>query len=235
MNNNDNTNNQNMNKFDDEIDFSSPEFENISIVDKVSAGGGYNDLDDEYSNVLELTAYDDNGKTSETGIIGFTEAEYNEIKITEINSTQKKAAKSFIDKVANFIKKLDDVTANEEHKAYIEQTAKLQLNGLYDLMVLQELNKKMIENIVIRINSVNADDYSLIMNYNKLVDQHIKLISETQKMISNIPKKLKEMRNDILNESDFGSIDDDDDDNNSYSSSKDLLKNIRDRYSNGLK
>lgn len=187
---------------------------------------------DEYDEVLNLTQW--NGETNSAEHLSTTIAEYDEINIIEIDERHKKTAQSFISKIARFVKEFKDVELTKQHESYITDVAKLQISNLIDLLTLTDVNRRMIDNIVKRINSVQADDYALVASYNSLVNQHLKLLRETQTMYKNVPSVIKKMRTEILVNQDIEETADsedglDPDNQSSFNSQKSLLRNLRNK------
>jgi len=151
--------------------------------------------DDNYDEVLTLTEYSDGSLINDNNHIV---AEYNNIDIVKITNNHKKEAKSFVQKITKFISAFNDVELNEEHKVYLKEVGQFQLEHLSDLLSLLTINKQMINNIVLRVNSVQAEDYAMIATYNSLITQHLKLMKETQNTYKGIPGVLKKMRTEIL-------------------------------------
>lgn len=151
--------------------------------------------DDNYSEVLQLTEYDGNlGANNNLAIV----AEYNNIDIVTAEKKHTAFAKSFVQKIAKFIIDFKDVELTDEHNKYIKQVGQLQLENLSDLLTLVEINKGMINNIVLRVNSVQAEDYAMISTYTALVNQHLKLLKELHNSYKNIPNVLKKMKTEVF-------------------------------------
>jgi len=152
--------------------------------------------DEDYEEVLQLTEYDGNllNTNNNSGIV----AEYNNIDIVTAEKKHTAFAKSFVQKIAKFIIEFKDVELNDEHQKYLKQVGQLQLENLSDLLTLVEINKSMINNIVLRVNSVQAEDYAMISTYTTLVNQHIKLLKELHNSYKNIPNILKKMKTEVF-------------------------------------
>ena len=56
----------------------------------------------------------------------------------------------------------------------------------------------MINNIVRRVNSVQAEDFAMIATYNSLLNQHLKLMKELQNTYKAIPGVLKKMKTEVI-------------------------------------
>ena len=134
--------------------------------------------DDNYDEVLTLTEYNDGGLggNNSLGVI----AEYDAIDIVSIEKRHKTEAKSFVQKVTKFITQFNDGELTAEHEKYLKEVGAFQLEHLTDLLMFVSINKQMINNIVRRVNSVQAEDYAMIATYNSLLNQHLKLIKELQ-------------------------------------------------------
>lgn len=181
-------------EYDDELEeFSSDEFEYIESEQEVSQK---NDDDDEnYDEVLTLTQFDGNlNANNNLSIV----AEYENIDIVKTNKTHQVFAKSFVSKITKLVLEFNDTELSDSHKKYIQQVGQLQLENLADLLSLVDINKQLLNNIILRINSVQAEDYAMIATYNAAVTQHIKLIKELQNTYKNIPNVIKRMRTEVL-------------------------------------
>jgi len=154
------------------------------------------DNDEDFSEVLELTEYNNNMLVANNDKL--TIAQYDDIKIVEISQKHKIFAKSFVGKITKFVLDFNDVDLSEGHKSYIKNVGKLQMEHLEDLLSLVDMNKQMINNIVNRVNTTQAEDYVVISSYNNLINQHLKLIKELQNTYKSIPNTLKKMKADIL-------------------------------------
>lgn len=159
---------------------------------------------DEYEEVLPLMEYMPNGNFGMTSGVSpfkdsdFVIAEYDKIDNVKIDKKQQSTAKKFVKKIENFIIGFNDVVLTEDHKQYIREVSELQMTHLTDLLILCETNKRMIANIVARVNATQAEDYALIASYNQLINQHLKLIKETTTFYKSIPSVIKKMRTDVL-------------------------------------
>lgn len=136
-------------------------------------------------------------------------AEYEDIDVVQISNSSKRAATSLVNKITKFILEFNDVELNEEHKQYIKEVGQLELNSLVDLISLTEYNKKIIDNIVHRINSVQGEDYSMIQAYANLVNQHLKLTKELHTKHKSIPAVIKRMKAEVLCNQELGNNIDD--------------------------
>lgn len=174
----------------EQIDVETPVFE-TEQVEQVDT--------DEYEEILPLTEYMPNGDFGMTsGNSDFVIAEYDKIDNVKIDKKQQSTAKKFVKKIENFIIGFNDVVLTEDHKQYIREVSELQMTHLTDLLILCETNKRMIANIVARVNATQAEDYALIASYNQLINQHLKLIKETTTFYKSIPSVIKKMRTDVL-------------------------------------
>lgn len=180
----------------EQIDTETPVFE----TEPVGHPNTDTEQTDTYEEVLPLTEYMPNGDFGMTGSVNsdFVIAEYDKIDNVKIDSKQKATAKKFVKKIENFIIGFNDVVLTEEHKQYIREVSELQMTHLTDLLILCETNKRMIANIVARVNATQAEDYALIASYNQLINQHLKLIKETTMFYKSIPSVIKKMRTDVL-------------------------------------
>lgn len=152
--------------------------------------------DEDYTEVLQLTAYEGGMVSNEH--TDFVIAEYENIDTKQVDKETKLLAKKFVTKITKFILDFNDVQLSEEHRNYIRQVGLFQLDNLKDMLSLVEINKQMINNIVARVNAVQAEDYVIINSYNNLVNQHLKLLKEVTNFYKSIPATIKKMRADIL-------------------------------------
>jgi hypothetical protein len=145
--------------------------------------------------VLKLTEYDGNLQTN-SGVS--VVAEYHDINIAEIDQKHALSAKNFVTKVTKFVLDFKDLDLTDAHKAYVKEVAKLELNNLTDMMGLVTVNKQMLDNIVRRVNSTQAEDYAMIGTYNNLVNLQLRLSKELQNAYRSLPGTLKKMRAEII-------------------------------------
>lgn len=186
------------------------------IADDFDNGNGMDNQNDSsdsglenFDEVLQLTQYTDSNlvpSNSDKYIV----AEYNDVKVVEIEKRHTLEAKSFVNKITKFVLDFNDIELTKEHKAYIKQVGELQLQHLADLLYLVDVNKQIINNIVSRVNATQAEDYAIIQSYNNLVNQHLKLIKEASNLYRSIPSTMKKMRADVLCDQDLTSYDGDD-------------------------
>lgn len=158
-----------------------------------------NSDDDDYSDVLQLTRYDDRMLQASDG--NDYVAEYHNVDTVQIDAKYATQAKKIVNNITNFILKYDDVELTEEHKEYLMQVGQLQMQNLTDMLSLVEINKQMLENLIRLINASNMGDYAALASYNQLMQQQLKLTKELQMTYKQIPMTMKKMRNDILLES----------------------------------
>lgn len=155
-----------------------------------------NEQDDNFDDVLQLTQYE--GGVIHDERTDFVVADYAKIDTTNVDKQTELMAKKFVGKITKFILDFNDVQLTEDHKKYIKQVGLFQLSNLKDMLSLVEINKKMINNIVERVNAVQAEDYVVINAYNNLVNQHIKLLKEVMNLYKSIPTTMKKLRADVL-------------------------------------
>jgi hypothetical protein len=148
-----------------------------------------------YDEVLALTEYDGGGLLSESNAVV---AEYDNIDIIKIELRHKNEAKSFVQKITKFVTNFNDADLTDEHIKYLKQVGAFQLEHLSDLLSLVTINKQMINNIVRRVNSVQAEDFAMIATYNSLLNQHLKLMKELQNTYKAIPGVLKKMKTEVI-------------------------------------
>lgn len=188
------------------------------------------DITNDFSEVLHLTQYNDSMLPESKN--DFVIAEYDNIKVVELEKQHSLTAQKFVGKITKFVLEFNDVILTEDHKNYIKQVSKLQLQHLSDLLYLTDVNKKMLNNIIARVNATQAEDYAILNSYNNLANQHLKLIKELQNTYKSIPSVLKKMKADILcNQELEGNLDDDevvtsDYGETQYNNQKQLLRNL---------
>ena len=153
-------------------------------------------VEDDYSEVIQLTEFNDpiNSSSRFPGTI----AEYKEIDHIQVNKKHEATARTFVSNIAKFVIELDDDKLAEDHKAYLETVAELEISSLTDMLYLVDINKQMISNIVDRINATMVEDYAILASYNSFVNQHVKLIRELSNTYKNIPSVLKRMKTDVI-------------------------------------
>ena len=154
------------------------------------------DISDNFDEVLQLTEYSGTDELRSSN--AFVQAEYETINIVEVNNNHSKIAKSIVQKITKFILDFNDVQLTDEHKTYLKAVANLQLNQLTDLLSLTAINKQMLDNMVRRVNAVQAEDYAMLSVYNTLANQHLKFHKELQNTYKNIPTLLRKMRLDVI-------------------------------------
>ena len=152
---------------------------------------------EDFSDVLQLTQYEGGGLMTERNT-DYVIAEYEDIKPFELEKKHQLEAKKFVSRITKFVLDFNDLVLTEEHKAYVKQVGQLQLQHLSDLLYLTDVNKKMLNNIISRVNATQAEDYAIINSYNNLANQHLKLIKELQNTYKAIPSVMKKMRADVI-------------------------------------
>lgn len=155
--------------------------------------------------ILHLTPYD--GGSTELSSIPTSYAEYHDINTAIISQQQQDEARSFVNKVEQFLINLDGGTKTPELIEYIKQVGTLQFGNLADIMTLVTINKQMITNIVARINATQAEDYPVIQSYISLVNQHIKLSRELMTVYNSIPSTIKKLCKEVTNADSEGGSD----------------------------
>lgn len=166
------------------------------IVDDIHYTG---DIDD-FGDTLQLTEYVDPTSNNELSVV----AEYQNIDIVKVAATTKKQAKALVDKITNFIIGFNDIQLTEDHKNYIKDVGRLELDGLQDVLALSQYNKLMIDNIIRRINAVQGDDYAMIQSYSSLVNQQMRLQKDLHQRYKSIPMVMKKMRIEVLCNQELG-------------------------------
>ena len=193
--------------------------------------------DNNYDEVLKLTEYDGNLVNQNPAIV----AEYNPINIVNIDKKHKNFAKSFVSKITKFIIDFKDVELTEQHQDYLKQVGQLQFEHLQDLLSLVEINRSMLNNIILRVNSVQAEDYAMIASYTALMTQQLKLLKELQSTYKIIPNIIKKMKTDVLCNQELlpGDINNENGEvitesfgTTQFNNSKHLLKTLKENYTN---
>lgn len=196
--------------------------------------------EDNYDEVLQLTEYND-GMLTALDRPGGLSAEYVDIDVGSIDAKYEKQAKKFVGKITKFILDFNDIELSDKHKSYISEVGQLQMSNLKDMLILVDMNKQMLDNIVRRINFSQAEDYAMINTYNQLMNQHIKLMKELQNTYKQIPSTIKRMRADVLLTESSNQNDKPEKDNDVYTeeygdkqfnNNKDLLRKLREEYIN---
>lgn len=216
-------------EFEDIIDDDDKELlastENVEVIED----------DDNYDEVLQLTEYVDGSSNNNSPAII---AEYNNINIVQVEKKHKLFATSFVQKITKFIIDFKDVELTEKHSQYLKQVGQLQIENLQDLMSLVEINKSMMHNIVLRVNSVQAEDYSMIATYTNLMNTHLKLLKELSTAYKNIPSILKKMKTEVFCNQDLlpGAEDGSNDiitenyGTTQFNNQKEMLKKLKENY-----
>lgn len=188
--------------------------------------------DNNFDEVLQLTEYTETDSLAASNT--YIAAEYTNIDVGEANINHQKIAKNLVQKITKFIFDFNDVQLTEDHKRYVKAIADLQVNHLADLLSLTAINKQMLDNMVRRVNAVQAEDYAMIAVYNQLANQHLKFHKELQSTYKNIPVLIKKMRMDVMDTEnllekpseeviteDYGTL--------QFNNTKDMLKDMRDK------
>lgn len=190
--------------------------------------------DGNFDEVLQLTEYvDGEGFGNSPAYIA---AEYTNIDVVQSNINHQKIAKNIVQKITKFIFDFNDVQLTEDHKRYVKAIADLQVTHLTDLLSLTAINKQMLDNMVRRVNAVQAEDYAMINVYNQLANQHLKFHKELQNTYKNIPTLIKKMRMDVMDTDnllekptdeviteDYGEL--------QFNNTKDMLKTLKEKIS----
>lgn len=155
-------------------------------------------LDENFDEVLELANYT-NSEVANNDT--FVVAEYNNIDIVATSTNQQKIAKKFIQETKKLIiSYANDNVISKEAGNYLTSIANLQITQLGDLLSMVAINKQMLDNMVRRVNAVQAEDYALVQTYTSLLQQHLKLHRELQISYSQIPGLMKKMLTDVNSE-----------------------------------
>lgn len=186
------------------------------------------DFDD--GEILSLTEYVNPESNNNLSVI----AEYTEINVVNIDKKSKKTAQDLVRKIVKFISDLDDVDLTPAHKEYIAEVGSLEITTLQDLLMITEYNKQMINNIVLRINSVQAEDFAMIQSFNLLVNNHMKLMKDLKTKYQSIPAVIKRMKAEVLcnqelgkDENNYKKLQEEIEQTTEIASNKDMIKNLR--------
>lgn len=216
------------------------DFEEINTLDSTNSSDDVIDFDDILSNepenfdeVLQLTEYETAVAHNSNSGVGHLNAEYTDIDIVKTTEKHQEIAKKFVGNITKFILDFKDVELSEKHKSYLKQVGVLQYQHLADLLYLVDINKQMIDNIVLRVNATMVEDYAIVNSYNNLLNQHLKLIKEVQNTYKSIPATIKRMRTEVMCNQELGDIDPKEEElvtedygNTQFTSSKGLLRNL---------
>jgi len=172
--------------------------ENDDNIETVEGEDIFEEKDQDFSEVLELTAYDSSEHSLANTNNNFVIAEYKDINTEDIGKKHQVDAQKFVTKITKFVLDFNDVVLTEEHKKYLVQVGKFQVQHLSDLLLLTDVNKLMLNNIIARVNATQAEDYAVINAYNNLANQHLKLIKELQNAYKSIPSTIKKMKAEIM-------------------------------------
>lgn len=190
-----NTDNEEFAEYEEVEDFSVTD--DSDDADDSDMGDDYDDvINNDFDDVLQLTEYTDKNELRQSD--SYVVAEYVNIEIANVSLNHQKIAKNIVGKITKFILDFNDIDLSDDHKSYLKEVAKLQVSQLADLLSLVEINKQMLENMVRRVNSVQAEDYAMIQTYISLSNQHLKLYKDLQNTYKNIPAVLRKMRTDVI-------------------------------------
>lgn len=189
--------------------------------------------DEDFSEVISLTEYDGNLTPQRTSSSELVIANYESINTTQIQQAYQTQAKSIISKIIKFLIEAPDVDLNKEQKKYMMEIGKLQISQLADMISLLDINKRMLANIIERVNATMAEDYAAINLYNTLLNQHIKLHREVYTHYKSIPSSMKKMRDDIIIRADDNNDNMDNmneqTEQNQFNNQKQLIKSIHEK------
>nr|DAO84243.1 MAG TPA: hypothetical protein [Caudoviricetes sp.] len=213
------------------------EYEEITLSDDNSSYSKslIENNDDDFGEVLQLTAYDGGGLSdlSATSTDFNVVAQYDKIDIVKTDKTHQAFAKKYVQKINKLITEFDDLDLSEEHAQYVKDVAQLQLENLADMLSLVDINRQMLNNIVHRINAVQAEDYAMISTYTSLMNQHMRLVKELQNTYKNIPQVLKKMRTEVITKPELMENNDvitEDYGTTQFNNQKMLLKKLREAH-----
>lgn len=204
----------------DKVESKSPETKNLGSIDEESIyarlidesediGDGDVTIEDEIpfmdcenfdDDIIKLSPFSrdisDNNQPNDVPV-GLV-AEYHEIEVVEIQQRHLLKAREFVGKISKFVKEFKDIELSDQQKSYLDNVCEFQITQLSELMYIVEVNKKLLDNMIYRINLVQAEDYVMLNTYNSLVNQHIKLFKELNSTYKNVPMVLKKMRTEIM-------------------------------------
>lgn len=209
-------------------------FEQDDLIDQIESATESIKVDfvqeDVEEEILHLSEYVSTESNNSLSVV----AEYTDINVVNIDNKSKKTAQDLVRKITKFIIEFDDVELNENHKKYLNEVGSLEISTLQDLLTITQYNKQMIDNIVLRINSVQAEDFAMIQSYTSLVNNHMRLMKDLQAKYKAIPSIIKRMKAEILCNQELGK------DENNYkrleqeientveiSSNKDMIRQLR--------
>lgn len=159
--------------------------------------------------ILQLTPFVPGARSeigsTESGTGITLNAEYTNIAVVELQQQHQLKAKQLVDGIVKFIKGFKDVELTQQHKEYLDIIAEFQMTHLSHLLYIVDVNKQMLDNMVHRINMVQAEDYAMLNTYNNLANQHIKLMKELSNTYKNIPANIKKMRTEVMCNQELGS------------------------------
>lgn len=210
-------------------------FEQDDLIDQIESATESIKVDfvqEDYDSdeILSLTEYVNPESNNSLSVI----AEYNDINVVNIDKKSKKTAQDLVRKITKFIIEFDDVELTKEHESYISDVGSLEISSLQDILTITEYNKQMINNIVLRINSVQAEDYAMIQSYTSLVNNQMRLMKDLQSKYKAIPSVIKRMKAEILcnqelgkDENDYKRLEQEIEQTTEIASNKDMIKRLR--------
>lgn len=204
------------------------EFDNYEIIEDNSDNNNFDE-------VLQLTAYEPTSDVSTYSTDFNVVAQYDKIDIVKTDKQHQAFAKKYVQKINKLITEFDDLDLSEEHAQYVKDVAQLQLENLADMLSLVDINRQMLNNIVHRINAVQAEDYAMISTYTSLMNQHMRLVKELQNTYKNIPQVLKKMRTEVITKPellDNNEVITEDYGTTQFNNQKALLKKLREEHEN---
>ena len=204
------------------------EFDNYEIIED-------NSDNNDFGEVLQLTAYEPKSDVAAYSTDFNVVAQYDKIDIVKTDRQHQLFAKKYVQKINKLITEFDDLDLSEEHAQYVKDVALLQLENLADMLSLVDINRQMLNNIVHRINAVQAEDYAMISTYTSLMNQHMRLVKELQNTYKNIPQVLKKMRTEVITKPellDNNEVITEDYGTTQFNNQKALLKKLREEHEN---
>lgn len=204
------------------------EFDNYEIIED-------NSDNNDFGEVLQLTAYEPKSDVAAYSTDFNVVAQYDKIDIVKTDKQHQLFAKKYVQKINKLITEFDDLDLSEEHAQYVKDVAQLQLENLADMLSLVDINRQMLNNIVHRINAVQAEDYAMISTYTSLMNQHMRLVKELQNTYKNIPQVLKKMRTEVITKPellDNNEVITEDYGTTQFNNQKALLKKLREEHEN---
>lgn len=152
--------------------------------------------DTNFEEVVHLTEYDLPAMSESQNII----AQYNNINTQQISAKHEIQARNIVGRISKIVMDMGDDQLSENHALYIQEIARLQISDLQDMMMLVEMNREMLNNVIERINATMMEDYNIIEAYNRLANQQVKFIKELSNMYRALPSTFKRIKTEIISD-----------------------------------